>query len=384
MVSVSLDRGRAWPNVLFTVGLLVAFLVFVSQLSFFARPGAAVFLTNIGYHAYVFVWMFAVTAFGRTLPLRILASAFLFGMFGSMAIALTIGFPLADVLGRDDSRFFDSVLVPLLEESAKCLPVFLYFWAAARRGLGQPSMTDGLLLGFLSGAGFALHEDAMYGRVVGTGFESSWGILFPTLADRDARGSGPLFHFYHAEWTAIIGLAIGAAFFLRHRFSRTWLIPLGALAVVAINHARSNYTITEGASGWIYATLTALDLGGRAPVYLLLLGIAAAVVTEVRVLRSIDQRDLLFKPVRSGTLASLVLQGGVAGLARAHAALAYVRARRSVHYALWQQLPDRVVPPTAQDMGLILAALAERSGFGVDESALSLEPDPDDASVVSS
>ena len=70
----ALPSERRWRDALFAAALSLCVVLFLLQLSFFARPGATVFLTNVGQHAYVFAWMFALTAFGRTLSLRVLAS----------------------------------------------------------------------------------------------------------------------------------------------------------------------------------------------------------------------------------------------------------------------------------------------------------------------
>ena len=356
-------------NALLVVGLVVCSLVFLWQLTFFARAGFGAFLTNVWYHVYVLVWLLVVTARGRTLPLRILATAFFVGVFLSMAAALTIGFPLAGILG---SPLFDSVLVPVLEETAKCVPLLLLFWFPARRRTWHPSTTDGLLLGFLVGAGFALHEDAMYGRVVGSGFTGGWSYVFPTIADLHVRGVGRLFHFYHAEWTALMGLAIGAASFFRPRWRLSWIIPVATLGVIWLDHGRVNLMI--GGGGTIFGVLRALDLDGRLPVYLLLGGIVAAAVTEAVVLRKMERRDYLFKSVSLSTLLSWLRAGG-ATRSRIQAAREYTRARRGVHYALWRARPGGIAAERAAGMGLMLVGLGERAGLTFAEPAIDGEPE---------
>jgi RsiW-degrading membrane proteinase PrsW (M82 family) len=356
-------------------GLVVAAAVFLWQLPFFTRAGGGAFLTNVWYHAYVLIWLLVITALGRTLPLRVLAAAFFVGMFPAMAVVLGIGFPLAGMLGTG-SRLFDSVLVPVLEESAKSLPVLLFFWFLARRGTWQPSMTDGLLLGFLVGAGYALHEDAMKSHVFGSGFDGSeLGFIFPTIQDERVRGVGRVFSFYHAEWTALMGLSIGAAFFFRQRFRLSWLIPVAALAVIWLDHGGLNYMIHE-AGGGISGVLRAPVLHGRLPVYLLLAGIVASVVTEVRLLRTMARRDYLFKGISMTTLLSWLRAGGVAGLRRIQAVREYIRTRRSIHYALWRARPGGITPEQVTGMGLMLLSLGERAGLTFAEPGMEDEPVP--------
>ncbi len=368
---------RSLPSLLLIGGLLVCSVVFLWQLPFFARSGFDDLLTNVWYHAYVLIWLLVITALGRTLPLRVLAAAFFVGVFPSMAVSLAIGYPFADMLGTSNP-WFKAVLVPVLEESVKALPILLFFWFLARRGTWQPSMSDGLLLGFLVGAGFALHEDAMYGRSFGGGFAlSDLAIIFPTIDDERLIGVGRAFGFYHAQWTALLGLSIGAAFFFRQRFRLSWLIPVAALAVIWLDHGRVNFVFDILQRGSATSgVLRALVLDGRLPVYLLLAGIVAAVVAEVWVLRRMARLDHLFKGISLTTLLAWLRAGGVAGLPRIQAAREYIRARRSVHYTLWRARPRGIDREQVTGMGLLLLSLGGRAGLTFAEPGTEAEPAP--------
>lgn len=356
--------GRSRSSLLLIGGLLVCSVVFLWQLPFFARSGFDDLLTNLWYHAYTLIWLLVITALGRTLPLRILAAAFFVGVFPSMAVSLAIGQPLANLLGASNP-LFKAVLVPGLEESAKALPILLFFWFLARRGTWQPSMSDGLLLGFLVGAGFALHEDAIYGRSFGGGFAvSDLAVVFPTIDDKRLIGGGRAFGFYHAQWTALLGLSIGAAFFFRQRFRLWRFIPVAALAVVWLDHGRVNFVFDILQRGnAVSGVLNALTLQGRLPIFVLLAGIVTAIVTEVWVLRTMARRDSLFKAIALTTLLSWLRVGGVAALRRIQAAREYIRARRSTHYALWRARPGGIDPQQVTGMGLMLVGLGERAGL---------------------
>ena len=199
--SIAAPTRRSIPNLLLNGGLVIAAAVFLWQMPYYSRGGGDAFLINVWYHGFVFVWLLLLTALGRTLPLRVLATSFFLGLFVSIAVALAIGFPLGDALGTR-SRLFDSILVPGLEEAVKALPILLFFWFLTRRSTWQPSMTDGLLMGFLVGAGFALHEDAMFDRSFGSGFAiSDLTFIFPTIDDERLIGEGRDFGFYHSQWT---------------------------------------------------------------------------------------------------------------------------------------------------------------------------------------
>ena len=309
---------------------------------------------------------------------EILAAAFFFGLFLSVPVALAIGYPLGDALGTSN-RLFDSVLIPALEEVSKGLPILAYFWILTRRGTWQPSMTDGLMLGLLVGAGFAIYEDALVDRSFGSDFGiADLAFIFPTVDDKRLIGEGRSFGFYHAQWSALIGLAIGAAFFFRRRSRLAWLFPIVALAVVWLDHARVNYVAGELGiavrSSPTSDVLGSLTLGGRLPVYLLIAGIVAAIVTEVVVGRRMARRDYLFKGISLTSVLSRLRSGGLAGLRRVQAAREYIRARRAVHYALWGVGAGELDPDRVRGMGLTLMTLGVYAGLTFREPGADADP----------
>ena len=310
--------------------LLLAALVFLLSVPYFTRDGSEEFFENVFQHAYVFILLMAVTVLGRTLPLRMLAAFFFFGMFTSVLVVQGIGNPLADMVGS--GRMLDSVLVPLLEEGAKALPIALVFLVLVRRGW-QPSITDGLMLGFVLGAGQAIHEDALYVRAYGDGLgEGGLNLIFPTIGTQSTLSRVEVNGFYHSGWGSLIGLAIGASFMLR-RFRWAPLIAIAAFVVAVFDHGIGNFIIInrslEGAG-----PLWTLNLDGRLAVYLLIVGIAAAVVGEVLIQRRMARVDRTYVGLSTASVLGN-LSGGLAGLLRIQAARVYVRARRALHYLLW-------------------------------------------------
>lgn len=323
--------------------LLLAAVVLLLSLQYFTRGGSEDFIENVFQHGYVFVWLMAVTVLGRTLPLRMLAAFFFLGMFTSILIGQWIGWPLGDIVGT--GRVFDSLLVPLLDGGIHSLPVALVFWVLVRRGW-QPSITDGLLLGFVLGAGMAIHEDALYQRVYGDGLgEGGLNLLFPTIGTQSTLSRVEVNGFFHSGWTSLIGLAIGASFMLR----RFWWAPLIAIAayfVTAFDHGLGNFIILNRSLEGL-GLLWTLDLDGRLPVYLLILGMAAAIVGEVLIQRRMARVDRAFVGISLGSVLR-GLGGGFAGLLRVQAARVYVRGRRALHYLLWAD-------PAAKDGRRLLA-----------------------------
>jgi RsiW-degrading membrane proteinase PrsW (M82 family) len=286
-----------WP-LIGLIGLCFTLLVFLFQLRFFFSPGLLKAGTNLLEHLYVLIWLLVVTAFNRTLPLRTLAVFWFLGLYPVMALAILAGLPLAVPLG-EHNQFLSAVWVPFTEELIKALPILLYLGLVARRNRWQTAATDGLLLGFVVGAAFAFHEDAMARRVSGDGWLASiWSLFFPSLSVTGSLFQNSQVILGHAGWTALVGLALGLAFLYR-RYRRAWLLPLLAIGLVTLDHGLANYFGDLGRHtaptliNWLYTVL----LRGRLPVIVLLVGLAVALVLEQRILRWASARDQLFPAI---------------------------------------------------------------------------------------
>jgi RsiW-degrading membrane proteinase PrsW (M82 family) len=318
-----------WTTVA-NVSLGVAALLLLLAIPHFVREGTDEFVADVLQHAYVFVLLIAVTILGRTLPLRMLAAFFFIGMFLVTSVMLLLAGVLDDVFGS--GRMFDSFAVPVLEESVKAIPIALLFWFMIRRGW-QPSITDGLLLGFVLGAGLAIHEDAIYVRVYGEGTDDSLlGLIFPTIGRQSTLSRVEVYGFFHSGWGSLLGLTIGASFMFGRRFRAAYLIGIVGFLVVVLDHAIGNLIIENQGPGDL-GLLWTLDLNGMLPVYLLLLGIPGAVAFEIVVLRRLATIPAL--PSLSLREVLPWLGRGLNGLLRVQAARRYTRARRALQYLLW-------------------------------------------------
>jgi len=366
-------KARDWSAIALNVGLAVCAAVFIWQLPFFAQAGNEEFVGNMVFHAYVIAWMLIVTVLGRTLPLRVLAAAFFVGVFPSMALALFIGFPVGRELGTD-SAMFDTFFVPILEEAVKLGPIILFFWWLTRRGRWQPSISDGLLLGFMVGAGFAIHEDALYARVYADGFEGDYGAILPTVGEGVTIFRQTIIGLYHSGWTALTGMAVAAWFLLRHRSRFAFLIPTVAIVIVLLDHGLGNYVIAMRDLGAL-DVLWKLDLEGRLPIYLLLAGVVATVVLEFYVMRVMTRRDFLFIGVTPAAFTTALQAGGTAAVQRVQSVRVYARARRSVHYWIWARGRSSNDQEAVQAKGQALAQLGDAAGLRLDETK-SVEIDP--------
>ena len=334
-------------------------LVFLWQSPFFVwsdPPRVGTYLVQQGY---VVAWVLLVTSFTRTVPLRTLATFWFVGVFPVMALALLIDRPMEALV--DGGELASSYLGPLVEDLIKPLPVLVLFAYRLKRGTWQLSATDGLLLGLMVGAGFSFHEDAGYGRTWGGGFgDTSWSFLFPTVGE--FRGDvlpG------HDVMTALVGLAIGFAFFCRkYRFA--WVMPVVVWLVVLTEHVTGNLADLAGNLPRAAEVIRTLILGGQGVAGLLVAGIVAAVILEWRALRSITERDPLFPSIRFKEFTSILKQPSRAGLLRFQAMRVYVRQRRSLYYSVWTQQP--LAPAASQEMAAILFGLGREADVPVDET----------------
>jgi RsiW-degrading membrane proteinase PrsW (M82 family) len=325
-----------WP-LIGLIGLFLSLLIFLFQLPFFFSPGLLKAGANLLEHLYVLAWLLVVTAFNRTLPLRTLVVFWFMGLYPVLSLAVLAGLPVAALFGGN-SGFLADVWAPVVEEVIKALPVALYLWLVARRNRWQTAATDGLLLGFAVGAGFAFHEDALAARVSGSGWAASiWSPLLPTVQASGSLFQGAQITLGHAGWTALVGLALGLAFLYR-RYRRAWLMPLVALGLVILDHGLSNYIGDLGrhSAPFLVDALYALLLRGQLAMIVLLGGIAAVIVLELRMLRWASARDRLFPAIPlSALLRELRWPLSWTGLYHLQEIAEYLRSRRAAHYTLW-------------------------------------------------
>jgi RsiW-degrading membrane proteinase PrsW (M82 family) len=340
-------------------GVALTLLVFLWQSPFFVWSDLSRVGTYLVQQGFVVAWVLLVTSFTRTVPLRTVATFWFVGVFPVMALALLVDRPLEAML--DGGKLVSAYLGPLVEDLIKPLPVLALFAYRARRGGWQLSPTDGLLLGLMVGAGFAFHEDAGYGRVWGGGFgDTSWSFLFPTVGE--FRGDvlpG------HDVMTALVGLAIGFAFLYR-RYRFAWVLPLVTWLIVLIEHVTGNLADLAGNLPRTAEVIRMLTLGGQGVVALLVGGTAAAVILELRVLRTVTERDSLFPPIRIGEFTEVLQQRSRAGVSRVQAMLAYVHQRRSVYYSVWAARD--LAPATLDEMASTLYGFGREAGVPVEQT----------------
>lgn len=265
-----------------TVGLALSAVVVLALLPHLTKHGG---LSKFSADTFGQLWALAVLTIvagpARTIGWRGLVGAGLTGFLAVTALARVVGRPIVNHLGVA-SLTAVAGFVPLTEELFKLLPVLLVVLIAVRRTHARPSALDLMLLGAWSGAGFALSEDASYGRG-GAGFSSfpplSWLVPSGTHATVFASGYYSAGHLIHS---ALIALGIGVAALYRHRmrFARAWLVI--AVAVALGEHALANAIASGGLTHAKADPYLALTLRGHLSLMLLLVGAVFLAVWEGR------------------------------------------------------------------------------------------------------
>ncbi len=331
-------------------GVAVAVVVLVLNLDFFFRPGAPEVLGGLAHHAFVLGLMLVLTSGSRTVSLATLGVFWLIGVFTVSVVGYLLESRLTSLFGVDsDSLFQVAWSGPIIEETTRLAPVVVFLLLAGGSGYRHPSMSDGMLLGFMVGAGVSFTEDAHIGEIWlsgdGWGAAKPWSLILPTISPLDSAGDYIALN--NALWAALSGLTIGVAVLLRH-WRWTWPIALVGPLLSFTNHLMSNhYTTTEfGVEAilgrgkdlpWIYDTIRNVMDGGRVQMVALIVGAIVVVVVELRILRWVGKRDRMFPPLSASHIFGLIVHAtSKAGAARLLAGVRYRRLRRCVYFAGWR------------------------------------------------
>ncbi len=237
-------------------------------------------LLKLGYSGLI---LLVIGVAARTMGWRAILGVVLCGILAVSSLALVIDGPIVAAYGGYN-QFVVAVVVPVTEEVVKALPVAVFALLAARNLTTRPSALDFGLLGYASGMGFALIEDADYGRTIGD-WDSVAPLshIFPTMevvvgfVSQGEIGAG------HAVWSGFVGLGIGFGVLYRRRFRFAWIAIPATLALAIIEHCLTNADLPP-------VVLQVLVAKGQLIAVLFPLGMIAAAVFEHRPLKSI--RDL--------------------------------------------------------------------------------------------
>jgi RsiW-degrading membrane proteinase PrsW (M82 family) len=362
--AIAATTASSWAarrQLVWWIAAAATLLIFLWQWPFFIGTDLPRVATYALQHGYILAWMLLITSFTRTVSLRTLTAFWFVGVFPVMALVLAITRPIDELL--DGGELAYAYAGPLVEELGKALPIVLLFGYRIWRGGWQLSATDGLLLGFMVGAGFAFHEDAGYDRVWGEGFGATpWSVAFPTLGY--FRGAVLP---YHDMLAALVGLSIGFGFLFR-RYRLAWSVPVAVWSLVLAEHITGNLRDIAGRAAFPADLIRNLLLEGELLPAVLFIGLLAVVFIEWRMLRTAARRDLVFPGVPVSAVVSALRSLSRHGLSRLQAMRIYIRQRRSLHYAILSRAA--LSPGELDEMAQLLVRVGAEARVRVEDGSL--------------
>lgn len=277
------------------LALAVSVLLFVVTLWRLPAVDWAQRSTQAGYQLFVVAWFLLASYAVRTIGMREIIRFWLMGFFTTIMLTHLITPPLRSLWGA--GNFHVAVVVPLVEESIKVLPVLA--WATIMRGRHRHSiLADFWVVGWVVGCGFSYHEDSLYQRLLHSGFgDGLRGKLFPTT-----YSDGVLFTVGHPGWTALAGLGVGIMMFYRRHWWG-WLAGAVLFAVPVLEHMAVNWS----GGDWM-RTITS---NGQLASWLVLLLAVGAIIHDAAILRWATRRDQSFPPARIAGDAEALRAGGL-------------------------------------------------------------------------
>jgi RsiW-degrading membrane proteinase PrsW (M82 family) len=268
-----------------SIGLGISALTLLSVVPHLTRAGG---VAKFGADLFAHGWTLAIVTVAvgsvRTLGWRAFLGTGLMGFLAVPAIAALIGRPVVSHLGTN-SGLATAGWAPLTEETLKALPVLLIAVLASRRSATRPSAADLLLLGLWSGAGFALFENAVYGRG-GVNWSAAplVSLVIPSGTTTALYGRPGMLVSGHMVHAGLLALGIAITLLYKDFRWRRWALP-AAFTVAVVEHSAVNgllLTNSKGGSPSWAKVLAAFTLHGWLSILLFFIGSTAIVVYEWR------------------------------------------------------------------------------------------------------
>ncbi len=274
--------------VMSNVGLTIAVVSALAALPRLTKAGGVGLLAaDLAAQLWTLGLLFVAAGPARTLGWRALLGAFLVGFLGLMGIARFLGRPVVEALGTH-SLFAVAVWVPLTEEICKLLPLAFVLFFALRRSDARPSLLDVVLLTSCAAAGFAVSENASYGRGIFSLTATQIVSLLSPAANKGLAFGWLMVQTGHLVHSALIALALGFVSLYRARLTRAWIVPLVAIGAVLIEHCSQNAIAIGELNRYVGEFCMVLTLGGRLCALLLALGLGYVMTVEWRALRPLS------------------------------------------------------------------------------------------------
>jgi RsiW-degrading membrane proteinase PrsW (M82 family) len=279
------ERRTQVMTLVSSIGLGISAVTLVGVLPHLTQAGgAAMFGADVFAHGWTLAIVTVAVGSVRTLSWRAFLGMGLTGFLAVPAIAALVGRPVVSHLGTN-SALATAGWAPLTEETFKALPVLLVAMLAVRRTTSRPSAADLLLLGLWSGAGFALFENAVYGRG-GANWSAAplASLLVPSGTTTALYGRPGMLVSGHMLHTGLLALGIAITLMYKGIRWRRWALPAAFLVVVAEHAAVNGLLLTSSngdSPGWA-KLLAAFTLHGWLSILLFFIGSTAIVLYEWR------------------------------------------------------------------------------------------------------
>ena len=184
-------------------------------------------------------------------PLWMLATAFFWGALIAVFIALifnTASTAMVAILteSAEAAQAFGAVVsAPIVEEIAKALILFIFFFARKDEFDG---VVDGVVYAGMVGLGFAMTENIQYyGKAVFTGGSDALTMVFILR--------GTLAPFSHPLFTSLTGVGLGVARQSRNTIVKLITPVVGLLAAIAMHAIWNGSVVVFGGLGFLFTYL---------------------------------------------------------------------------------------------------------------------------------
>lgn len=194
--------------------------------------------------------------------------------------AALIATPLVRLTGE---TFGVMIVVPIVEEALKALPVLLLAFGSDRRLYGERTLLDYTLAGFALGAGFMLREDLLWQRYI-MQVEFPLSLIIPWGYQESGRGVSP----GHPGWTVLVCFGVGLMVIYRKQL---WalIVAIVAMSIAVFEHIGWNSPDSINLLALTaYGTVTTVAMFGA---------VLFAVVHGLQVKRWGGRRDARFTPI---------------------------------------------------------------------------------------
>ncbi|MFC9688106.1 PrsW family glutamic-type intramembrane protease [Kribbella sp. NPDC056951] len=266
--SISRPAGkRDWAGLIGVAGSALTLVITLPKVT--EAGGFGLFVNDVLAHGWTLLLLTLAAGTVRTLTLPTFLKTGFAGFFAAFGLAILVGRPTMNRLERMP-QLGDVVVMPVVEEILKMLPVLLVAGFALRKKDVRLSVADIMLLGAWSGAGFALHENALFGRGgMDLGAAPPLSLLVPSALPIHTQ-AGSMLAGGHLLWTTLIALGFGITMLYR-KGRLTWL-ALPVTAAVALGEHGICNAYSDASVRTPAKVAHVLLLGGWASLLLLVAG----------------------------------------------------------------------------------------------------------------